>query len=256
MLIVISPAKTLDFESALPDALPPVTRAEFSADAGRLVRRLRELDTDSVAGLMHLSPALARLNVERYRSWQMRAPASGGRQAVLAFRGDVYLGLRAEDFDAADHAFAQQHLRILSGLYGVLRPLDAIQPHRVEMGTPLDTGRSRGLYAWWGKRIALALRRQAVAVGTTTLVNLASQEYFRAVDARALGLRIVTPVFKERRAGTLKIVSFSAKRARGAMAGFAIRGRITDPDELRGFAEDGYRFHPELSCTDDWVFVR
>ena len=256
MLFVISPAKTLDFESPLPAALPPATRAEFGTDAGRLVRTLRELDAAEIAGLMQVSPALAELNAGRYRAFRTRAATTGARQALLAFRGDVYQGLCAETFDADDHAFAQQHLRILSGLYGVLRPLDAIQPHRLEMGTPLDTGRSQGLYAWWGKRIARALQRHAAAVGATTLVNLASQEYFRAVDVRELGLRVVTPVFKERRSGALKIISFSAKRARGAMAGFAIRARIGDPDELRGFTGDGYRFHSELSGPDDWVFAR
>jgi hypothetical protein len=256
MLLILSPAKTLDFDSPLPAATPPSTRPGFAGDAARLVRRLRELDAGEIGRLMDISADLARLNADRFRSFRTRAPVPVERPALHAFRGDVYLGLRAEQLDAAQLAFAQQHLRILSGLYGVLRPLDAIQPYRLEMGTALDTGPTQGLYAWWGSRIARALRRDARSIGTGTLVNLASQEYFRAVDTRALGLRVITPVFKERRNGQLKIISFSAKRARGAMAGFAIRNRLVEPEPLRGFAEDGYRFAPALSGPDEWVFAR
>ena len=205
---------------------------------------------------MGISPELASLNAARFRSWSARPAARNRRSAVLAFRGDVYLGLRAETFDAQDMAFAQQHLRILSGLYGVLRPLDSIQAHRLEMGTRLATTAGRNLYEFWGPRIARALRRQAARSGATVLVNLASQEYFRAVDLEALALPVITPVFKEQRAGGLKIVSFSAKRARGMMAGFAIRNRITDPEELKKFTADGYRFQPALSCDSEWLFTR
>ena len=256
MLIVLSPAKTLDFESPLPGALPQTTRVEFGTDAARLVRRLRELDAAAIGTLMSLSTDLSELNAERYRSWRLRGVAPLERAALIAFRGDVYQGMQAADFGVGDFAFAQDHLRILSGLYGVLRPLDAIQPYRLEMGTPLDTGRSRGLYAWWGNRIARSLRRQADSICTRTLVNLASQEYFHAVDTGALGLRVVTPVFKEMRSGTLKIISFSAKRARGAMAGFAVRNRLTEAERLQTFAEDGYCFRSDLSSADEWVFTR
>lgn len=256
MLLILSPAKTLDFDRPLPAATPPATRPEFAADATRLVRRLRELDAGELGRLMDISADLAVLNAARYRAFRLRGPVPGERPALHAFRGAVYLGLRAEHLEAAEQQFAQRHLRILSGLYGVLRPLDAIQPYRLEMGTALATGRTQGLYAWWGSRIARALRRDARAIGTDTLVNLASQEYFRAVDTRALSLRVLTPLFKERRNGRLKIVSFSAKRARGAMAGFAIRNGLRDPERLRDFAEDGYRFEPALSGPDEWVFAR
>lgn len=255
MLLVVSPAKTLDFETPAPKALR-VTRPAFAAEAGELAARLKTLDAPALTQLMDISPSLAELNVGRFRDFSTRPAASRERPAVLAFRGDTYLGMRAETFDADDMAFAQQHLRILSGLYGLLRPLDRIQPYRLEMGSALATARGPDLYAFWGERIARALAKQARALGTGVLVNLASQEYFRAVDTVALGLRVVTPQFKERRGGALKIVSFSAKRARGAMAAFAIRHRLAAPEALQRFDEDGYRYEPALSGPDEWVFAR
>ena len=254
MLLIVSPAKTLDFVT--PAATFAPDRAEFAREAQQLVASLRGFSTGALGELMGISPDLASLNVARYRSWSTRPAARNTRPAVFAFRGDVYLGLRAETFDAPDMAFAQQHLRILSGLYGVLRPLDSIQSHRLEMGTPLTTSAGRNLYEFWGSRIALALRRQAVKSGATALVNLASREYFRAVDCARLELPVITPVFKEQRASGLKIVSFSAKRARGLMAGFAIRNRITDPEKLKKFTADGYRFQPALSSASEWLFAR
>lgn len=254
MLMIVSPAKTLDFTT--PAAALPPGRAEFAREASQLVAELRGLSSEALGDLMSISPELAALNVARFRSWSVRPAAGNTRAAVLAFRGDVYLGLRAETFDAQDMAFAQQHLRILSGLYGVLRPLDSIQAHRLEMGTRLATSAGRNLHEFWGPRIARALRRQATRSDATALVNLASQEYFRAVDLDALALPVITPVFKEQRTGGLKIVSFSAKRARGMMAGFAIRNRITDPEALKKFSADGYRFQPALSCTSEWLFTR
>lgn len=254
MLLVVSPAKTLDFETPAP-ALP-VTRPVFRTDAVQLAARMREYDAAGLARLMGISADLASLNVDRFRAFSARPAAARQRPAVLAFRGDTYIGMRADDFDAADMDFAQAHLRILSGLYGLLRPLDLIQPYRLEMGSAVATARGPNLYAWWGSRIARELRKQAAATGSGVLVNLASQEYFAAVDTDALGLRVVTPQFKERRGGVLKIVSFSAKRARGAMAAFAIRNRLLDPEGLKAFAEDDYRFRPELSSDDAWVFAR
>lgn len=255
MLLVVSPAKTLDFETPAPKGLR-LTRPAFAAEAAELATALKRFDASGLCQLMDISPALAELNIARFRDFSARPAASRERPAVLAFRGDTYLGMRAETFDAADMEFAQQHLRILSGLYGLLRPLDRIQPYRLEMGSVLANARGPDLYAFWGERIARTLARQARSLGTATLVNLASQEYFRAVDAAALGLRVVTPQFKERRGGTLKIVSFSAKRARGAMAAFAIRHRLAEPEALQRFDEDGYRFEPSLSGPDEWVFAR
>lgn len=256
MLLILSPAKTLDFDTPLPTDLPPASTPAFSADAARLVGILRGCDAPALSALMGISDDLATLNVARFAAWRARPGTRTGRPALLAFRGDVYLGMRAESFAHDDLEFAQAHLRILSGLYGLLRPLDRIQPYRLEMGTSLANPHGSSLYAYWGGRIARALRAQARTLGTDTLINLASQEYFRAVDTRALGLRVVTPVFKERRGGTLKVISFSAKRARGAMAGYAVRARLREPEDLLAFAEDGYRFEAGLSGADEWVFAR
>ena len=254
MLLVVSPAKTLDFESPAP-ALP-TSKPVFAKDALALVSHLRTMNAPAVARLMDISPDLAALNVARFQNFSARPSRAAQRPAVLAFRGDTYIGMRAETFDDADMDFAQEHLRILSGLYGVLRPLDLIQPYRLEMGSALANAKGNNLYAWWGERIAKELRKQGRSTGSDVLVNLASQEYFGAVDTAALGLRVVTPLFKENRGGVLKVISFSAKRARGAMAGFAIRNRVSDPEALKRFDEDNYRFRPELSTADDWVFAR
>ena len=254
MLMIVSPAKTLDFTASATVLAPG--RAQFAREAKQLVASLRGFSTEALGELMGISPDLAALNVARYQAWSTRPAARNRRPAILAFRGDVYLGLRAETFDAPDMAFAQQHLRILSGLYGVLRPLDSIQAHRLEMGTWLTTSAGRNLYEFWGPRIAQALRRQAAKSGAAALVNLASQEYFRAVERATLALPVITPIFKEQRAGGLKIVSFSAKRARGLMAGFAIRNRITDPEKLKNFTADGYRFQPAQSSASEWLFTR
>jgi len=254
MLLIVSPAKTLDFDSTPPPHRQ--TRPAFGAEAALLVSRLRELPAGRLRELMSISPDLAALNCERFRAWSARPPARSRRAAVFAFRGDVYLGLRPETFSAADLEFAQRHLRILSGLYGVLRPLDAIQPHRLEMGTPLPGAHGRNLYDFWGSRIAEVLDAQARASGAGPIVNLASQEYFRAVRTDRLSVPVITPVFKERRGGALKIVSFSAKRARGTMAGFAIRNRLSRGEDLKAFADDGYRFEPGLSSAQQWLFVR
>jgi len=254
MLLVVSPAKTLDFETPPPAFAP--SKPIFRAEASTLIEQLRTMDEKAIGALMDISPDLATLNVARFRDFSARPAAARQRPAVLAFRGDTYIGMRAETFDASAMDFAQQHLRILSGLYGVLRPLDLIQPYRLEMGSALPNARGRNLYAFWGARIARELAKQAGAVGTGTLVNLASQEYFGAVDTATLGLRVVTPQFKEQRGGVLKIISFSAKRARGALAGFAIRNALRDPEQLKSFAEDNYRYRPELSSADEWIFVR
>jgi len=254
MLMVLSPAKTLDFASPIVDV--PPTRPEFSADAKRLVMRLRELSPVEVARLMDLSDALAVLNVTRYATFRAAPRAEHVRPAVLAFDGDVYDGLGARALDADALAFTQRHLRILSGLYGVLRPLDAMQPYRLEMGTRLENERGRDLYAYWGDRPAKALRRALREAGADVLVNLASEEYFRAVDRDALGVPVVQPVFQERRAGAWKVISFSAKRARGAMARHAIERRLTDPEDLKGFDADGYSFDPQASDAHTWYFRR
>jgi uncharacterized protein len=254
MLIALSPAKTLDYASpVLPVA---TTRPEFAADARRLITRLREFDVQGVAELMTLSVPLAELNVGRYRSFRASPGAEHTRASILAFDGDVYDGLAARALDADALAFAHTHVRILSGLYGVLRPLDAMQPYRLEMGTRLTTDQGRNLYAYWGARPAKALKRAMKAAGTDTLVNLASEEYFGAVDVAALGARVIQPVFQERRAKGWQVVSFSAKQARGRMTRFAIDRRITQPQALQAFDLDGYAFDAGASNDTLWYFRR
>jgi hypothetical protein len=254
MLIVLSPAKTLDFESPVLPIAP--TRPQFGADARRLVERLRALPAHQIARLMDLSDALAELNVARYAAFRAAPRADRVRAAAFAFDGDVYDGLRARALEAPAIDWLQRHLRILSGLYGVLRPLDGIQPYRLEMGTRLANEHGADLYAFWGVRPAQALARALRDAGGGVLVNLASDEYFRAVARTALGAEIVQPVFQERRAGTWKVISFSAKRARGTIARFAAERRLTDPEGLKAFAEDGYRFDPHASDARTWLFRR
>jgi cytoplasmic iron level regulating protein YaaA (DUF328/UPF0246 family) len=254
MLIVLSPAKTLDFESPVLEV--PTESPEFSREAQTLVRHLREFDVAGVARLMDLSEALAMLNVKRYKDFRASPSPDRTRAAVLAFDGDVYDGLKARALDAEALAFAQTHLRILSGLYGVLRPLDAMQAYRLEMGTRLPTERGKDLYAFWGDRPARALRDALAASGSGVLVNLASQEYFGAVRLEALKARVIHPQFQERRASGWKVVSFSAKRARGLMTRFAIDQRITNPEDLKGFDLEGYAFDDAASNADTWIFRR
>lgn len=254
MLIVLSPAKTLDFESPVLDL--PTHKPEFSSDAQTLVRRMREFDVAGVAQLMDLSDSLATLNVQRYKAFKASPRSEHTRAAVLAFDGDVYDGLRARELDADALAFADAHLRILSGLYGVLRPLDAMQPYRLEMGTRLQTEQGKDLYAYWGDRPARALRKAMKQAGATTLLNLASQEYFGVVDLKALGHPVITPVFQERRARGWQVVSFSAKRARGLMARYAIERRLTEPEGLKAFDLEGYAFDAQASDAGTWMFRR
>jgi cytoplasmic iron level regulating protein YaaA (DUF328/UPF0246 family) len=252
MLTVISPAKSLDME---PVSLIP-TQPDFQADAVRLSKTAKNLTLGELKGLMRISDDLARLNRDRFRAFAAEPAAEAVKPAALAFNGDTYQGLEAKTLDADDMAWAQDHLRILSGLYGLLRPLDAIQPYRLEMGSRLKTRRGKSLYDYWGDTIAKALHAQGQAVGADTLVNCASQEYFGAADRKALKLRVITPQFMEVKDDRPRIVSFFAKRARGAMARFVIQNRVTHLDDLRGFSTGGYAFDGDLSDGDKLVFVR
>ncbi|MET4101346.1 cytoplasmic iron level regulating protein YaaA (DUF328/UPF0246 family) [Roseovarius sp. MBR-78] len=249
MLVVVSPAKKLDMTPA--EGITP-TQPAFRAEAEDLAQVARGLDTKGLQDLMKISESLARLNMDRFAAFG----TMDAKPAALAFAGDTYQGLEAGSLDPDEMAFAQDHLRILSGLYGVLRPLDAIEPYRLEMGSRLATSRGRTLYDYWGDRIARALNAQAAELGSDVLVNCASQEYFGAVDQAALGLRVITPVFMEERGGAPKIVSFYAKRARGAMARFIIHNRLVDPEALTDFDTGGYAHAPDLSATDRPVFLR
>ncbi|MES2918440.1 MAG: peroxide stress protein YaaA [Pseudomonadota bacterium] len=254
MLVILSPAKTLDYESAVPDL--PLTNPAFVAEAQSLVGLLRDLSVQDVATLMHLSDKLAALNVARYAEWSPDFTETNSRAAILAFRGDVYEGMEAWTFSRGDHDFAQRKLRILSGLYGLLRPLDRLQPYRLEMGTTLANPRGRNLYAFWGDSIAAALNEVLAGQGDEVLVNLASGEYNRAALTGALRARVITPQFREEKDGKFKMVSFYAKRARGLMAGWIVRNRIVDPAVLASFDLDGYALHPGLSGEDTLVFTR
>ena len=252
MLMVISPAKALSFAAAPVRA--PVTLPQLCADTTELAKVTRKLTQRQIKSLMRLSDPLAQLNRERFQNFD---PLSeDGLQAAFAFNGDVYVGLAARELDRSGLLWAQERLRILSGFYGLLRPLDLIQPYRLEMGSRLKTRRGTNLYRFWGEKISHALNGAAEGYADPTLVNLASQEYFAAVDRPALRLPLVTCHFKEERDGTLATLSFFAKRARGRMARFAIDNRIDSSKDLKAFGLDGYSFRPDQSTDHDWVFSR
>ena len=256
MLIVLSPAKKLDFGPAPLPADLPLTEPAWPKEASRLARSMRNLSLRDLRGLMDLSDDLARLNRDRFRAWADDPAPDAVRPAMMAFAGDTYVGLDARTLGPDDLRYAQAHLRILSGLYGLLRPLDTIQPYRLEMGSRLKTRRGANLYDFWGDAIADRLTTEAAAVDTDTLIACASEEYFHAARRPALRLRVIQPVFLEEKAGQRSIVSFFAKRARGAMARFILLNRVTDPAHLRDFDTGGYRWDAEASSPDRPVFVR
>ncbi|SMY07012.1 peroxide stress protein YaaA [Flavimaricola marinus] len=252
MLTVISPAKSLD----LSPVAVPATRPAWQDDAVRLSKTAKNLTLGGLKSLMGISDDLARLNRDRFRAFAAEPDAEAVRPAAFIFNGDTYQGLEAKTLEPEDLQWAQDHLRILSGLYGLLRPLDAIQPYRLEMGSRLKTRRGSTLYDYWGDQIAKALRDQAQALGTDTLINCASEEYFKAADRKSLKLRVITPQFMEVKEGRPRIVSFFAKRARGAMARFITQNRLVDAEAIKDFSAGGYAFDADLSGDDAWVFLR
>lgn len=252
MLVVISPAKSLDMEPVEVASTAPA----FQDDAMRLAKAARNLTLTQLKDLMSISDDLARLNRDRFKAFQSDPDDQSIKPAALAFNGDTYQGLEAKTLSADDLTWAQDHLAILSGLYGLLRPLDAIQPYRLEMGSRLKTRRGKSLYDYWGDTIAKTLNAQAAKQGSDTLINCASQEYFAAADRAALKLRVITPTFMELKDDKPRIVSFFAKRARGAMARFIVENRLTQPDKIKEFNAGGYAFDPDLSAGDKWVFLR
>ncbi len=254
MLYLISPAKSLDYDTPVGDV--PHSLPQFVAQSSSLIDVLKKKSPQQIATLMGLSDALSALNVARYQAWTPRFTGQNARQAVLAFDGDVYGGLEARTLKAAQLDWAQQHLCILSGLYGVLRPLDRMQPYRLEMGTPLEVGNARNLYQFWGTQIADYLNSRLAADRTPVVVNLASQEYFKSVDRKALKARVIECVFEDYKAGQFKVISFFAKRARGLMARYAITHKITTPRKLEGFNLEGYAFEAQASLPDRYVFRR
>ncbi|MDA0219807.1 MAG: peroxide stress protein YaaA [Proteobacteria bacterium] len=254
MLAVVSPAKALDFSPA-PEELPATQPALFDQTL-MLAKTTRRLSKPKVAALMDLSDKLAELNVARFRAFAGEQDRENAKQAVLAFAGDTYRGLDAASLSQEDLAWAQDHLRLLSGLYGVLRPLDLIQPYRLEMGTRLATRRGETLYDFWGDRVTQALNESLKGHEDATLVNLASIEYFGVVRPKKLAGTVITPIFREERDGVEKIISFSAKKARGMMARYILTRRLDRPEGMKDFAEEGYRFRPKASSERDWVFSR
>ncbi len=254
MLIVISPAKKLDYET--PSKTSVFTTPNYMKDSKQLIQCLRNFSALDLAELMKLSMKLAELNFDRYEAWKPKCTAKNAKQAVLAFQGDVYQGLDASSFTATDFKFAQQHLHILSGLYGILRPLDLMQPYRLEMGTRLETDRGKNLYEFWGSTITQGLNQQLKKLKSSTLINLASNEYFKSVKTKELDADIITPAFKEFKNGDYKMIGIYAKRARGLMSRYIIKNKLKDPQALKDFDEEGYRFSSKLSKANNWVFTR
>ncbi len=254
MLILISPAKTLDYQSPL--ATTRFTQPELLDHSQQLINSARKLSAPQIKALMGISDKLADLNATRFHDWQPDFTPENARQAILAFKGDVYTGLQAETFSDADFEFAQQHLRMLSGLYGVLRPLDLMQPYRLEMGIRLENAKGKDLYQFWGDVITHKLNEAIAAQGDEIVINLASDEYFKSVKTQKLNARIIKPVFLDEKNGKFKVISFYAKKARGLMSRFIIENRLTKPEQLTGFNSEGYFFDREVSSQEELVFKR
>lgn len=254
MLIVISPAKTLDYDT--PPATRKHTEPEFLERSSQLVKDARDLSPSELRELMGISENLAELNHRRFMNWAMPFKPENARQSVLAFKGDVYAGLDAETMKAADFTYAQKHLRILSGLYGVLRPLDLMQPYRLEMGLKFANSGGRNLYEFWGSDITDSLNSQLKKLKSDVLVNLASNEYFKAVRGRELHAEVITPVFKDLKNGKYRVISFFAKKARGQMVRYIIDQKLGAVEGIKKFRVDGYKYNKAESTARDWVFTR
>ncbi len=254
MLTVISPAKTLDYET--PATTRQATQPAFLSRASELVEDARRLTPGDIQSLMGVSESIANLNHERFMNWHPEFTPQNAKQALLAFKGDVYTGLAAETLDAKGLKFAQKHLRILSGLYGLLRPLDLMQPYRLEMGLRFNNRVGKNLYEFWGNDISDAVQADLKKSGSPLLINLASNEYFKSVNAKTLDAEIITPVFKDLKQGKYKVISFFAKKARGLMARFIIDHQLNDPEGLKEFDAEGYYFSKTLSTASELVFLR
>ncbi len=254
MLMVISPAKTLDYHSPLTSRTH--TLPALLDHSSTLIQTLKSLSPAELGQLMSISDALAVLNAGRFHDWHPAFSLDNARQAVLAFMGDVYEGLDAASLDEQELAWLQDHLRILSGLYGVLRPLDLMQPYRLEMGTRLANPRGKDLYTFWGDIVTDTLKQGLAEESEPVLVNLASEEYFKSVRKAKLGARLITPVFQERKAGQYKVISFHAKRARGLMVRWALKQQVDNPEDLKSFDSEGYRFDAAASDASRWMFRR
>ena len=254
MLVVISPAKTLDFDT--PAQTDEFTQPAHLRESRQLIKRLRVLSSPDLSSLMHVSRKIADLNWTRNRKWKTPFKLDNAKQAIFAFKGDVYLGLDAYSMNLQNLDFAQRHLRIISGLYGVLRPLDLIQAYRLEMGSNLPTDQGDNLYQFWGMRITDALNAELKASGAKTLLNLASNEYFKSIKPKAVKADIVTPVFKDFSNGKYRVIGFYAKKARGLMTRFMIDRQITEVEDIKQFNREGYAFDESTSSQGKWVFSR
>ena len=254
MLMVISPAKTLDFETSAKTKVS--TQPDFLDQSQQLIDQLRELSPSDISDLMSISDKLGNLNFDRFLNWHTPFDADNAKQAVLAFKGDVYTGLDAESFNSKEFKFAQKHLRILSGLYGLLRPLDYIQPYRLEMGTRFANKSGDNLYQFWGGQITAAMNAQLKKSSSDVLLNLASNEYFKSIQQKNINADIITPVFKDLKNGKYKIISFYAKKARGLMSAYVIKNQLTDVDKIKQFDTGGYRYNAAMSSAREWVFTR
>ena len=254
MIILMNSSKTLDFQQKA--RISKHTLPEFQKDADHLVKEIRKLSTADFSNLLKTSEKLTKLNVERYANWQTQANESNTNQALLAFRGDIYSGMDVDNYKIKDFSFAQKHMRILSGLYGILRPLDLIQPYRLEMATKLATARGKNMYDFWGTKINEALKALLKQEKSATLVNLCSMEYFKAIKIDLLEAKVVTPVFKEFRDNTYRFITLYAKKARGMMCNYIIQNHLTNVDAIKFFKVEGYRFNKKISSDSEWVFTR
>ncbi len=258
MLILISPAKTLDFET--PSDISLFTQPDFLEKTSQLVSQLRQLSATEISALLKISHKLGELNSQRYQTWQQPFEPNNAKQALLAFKGDVYQGLDVTSFSTEDLNFAQEHLRILSGLYGLLRPLDLIQPYRLEMGTKFNqvqfSNIPANLYKFWGDQITQVINKQLEKQNSKFIINLASNEYFKAVNPKLLQAEIITPIFKDWKSGKYKIISFHAKKARGLMAAYIIKNKLENIEQIKNFAQAGYVYSSELSEGNQLIFTR
>jgi len=254
MLIVISPAKTLDYIT--PPKTKAFTQPDYLEQSQLLIDHLRLLSALDISELMHVSSKIADLNFDRYESWRIPFDQENAKQAILAFKGDVYTGLDADSLSVEDLKHAQKHLRILSGLYGLLRPLDLMLPYRLEMGTRLSNERGKNLYDFWGMEITDGLNKQLKSIKSDYLINLASNEYFKSVKPKQINAQVITPAFKEYKNGQYKMIGVYAKKARGLLSRYIIENRLSDPDDIRSFDLEGYAFNASQSADEQWVFTR